>query len=502
MRRFERLRGSQVWALCGVDAPLWAALLPPVAFAAAALQLALSPVDPDYWWHVTTGRWMLDHGRIPTTDPFSISHAGGNWYAHEWLTELIFGIGNRIGGYALNIVLTAVVVAAGAWMLGRAARYYGSGTLGALLLVMGGAFFILDNLAVRPQVWGWAIFAWLLCELAGHDAACKRLWRVPLLFVLWINIHLSAEMGAGALALYGAHRLLRWLLARRGAGKHAGFELARLRHTLIVGVLSALALCANPRGPALLWFTRVYANPHAERLKYIGEWQRPQFTGNERYLFIAGGAIVVLLALAMLIRRALWPGMLALVLAAAALRANRYAPLFGLVAVPAVAWLFGRIRGRTATLRPTRVPLALAAALGAVAVVFVGVGAALRGPSQFRRTANAHFGGYPVAAVTYARENTHGGVISEYGWGGYLIYAFYPRARVYMDGREEMYGETFFTRYVATMGAAPGWQQTLAQAGVTAAILDTHEPLAQAMGKDPGWRPVFSDPVATVYVHR
>src|SRR5207237_980118 len=101
--------------------------------------------------------------------------------------------------YAGGIALTAVIVAAGGWLLGRAARYYGAGAREALLLIAGSGFFILGNLAVRPQVWGWALFALLLHELSAHDNGRRRsLWHVPLIFALWINVHLSVLLGAGA----------------------------------------------------------------------------------------------------------------------------------------------------------------------------------------------------------------------------------------------------------------------------------------------------------------
>src|SRR5579871_5182184 len=236
------------------DAPLWVALVPAVAFTAATLQLALSGVDPDYWWHLATGRWMLAHGVVPFTDPFSYTHGGQNWYAHEWLSELVLALVDRVAGYAGDILLTALIVAAGAWALSRAARYYGSTALGALLLIAGSAFFVLDNLAVRPQVFGWAIFCLLLQELAAHDVDRRTsLWYVPLIFALWINVHLSALMGGGAFALYVLHRGLRWLFAR---GEQRSCQLRKLREAFWPAALSALALCINPRGPALIWFSR------------------------------------------------------------------------------------------------------------------------------------------------------------------------------------------------------------------------------------------------------
>ena len=33
----------------------------------------LVPVwDIDFWWHIATGRWIVEHGQVPATDPFGI----------------------------------------------------------------------------------------------------------------------------------------------------------------------------------------------------------------------------------------------------------------------------------------------------------------------------------------------------------------------------------------------------------------------------------------------
>ena len=32
--------------------------------------------DGDVSWHIAAGNWILSHGRIPTTDPFSFTAAG------------------------------------------------------------------------------------------------------------------------------------------------------------------------------------------------------------------------------------------------------------------------------------------------------------------------------------------------------------------------------------------------------------------------------------------
>jgi hypothetical protein len=483
----------------GVNAALWSAVLPFAAFVAAALQLGLSGVDPDYWWHISTGRWMLEHGRIPTTDPFSATHGGQNWFAHEWLAELLMRVIDRIAGYAGEIIVTAAIVAAGAWLLGRAARYYGSTALGALVLVAGAAFFILGNLAVRPQVWGWSLFAVLLEELAAYETGRRRrLWLLPLLFAFWINIHLSALVGGGALAVYVAHRALRWALAQSAI---RACEWERLKHVFTTAALCAAALFVNPRGPALIWFTRVYANPSAVRYRYIGEWQQPSFSGDDRFLFAGAAAIVLLTVAGMIWRRSLWPGQLPLLFAAASLRAIRYVPLFAIGSIPTVGWLLGGVIRDRSGLVSRRVPVLLPLVLVLASVGGILLGAYARGPSQFRHMPDARQGAYPVDATAWVKANVPSGtVFGEYGWGGYLIYQFYPQRRVYMDGREEMYGERFFGQFVDTIGAAAGWQATLATANVTATVISPNGPLAAGLDSDPGWRKAYADEIAVVYV--
>src|SRR5438105_12051710 len=102
--------------LFGADGLIWVALLAPLA-AGAILRLLSGPlIDPDYWWHLTTGRWVLDHARVPTVDPFSFSHAGQGWYAHEWLAETALALADRVAGYAGAMLLTAAIVGVGVWL--------------------------------------------------------------------------------------------------------------------------------------------------------------------------------------------------------------------------------------------------------------------------------------------------------------------------------------------------------------------------------------------------
>ena len=83
----------------------WSAKQMFVALAPALFMFALIPFAPalisdgDPYWHIAAGEWILAHGAIPTTDPFSHTFQGAPWTAHEWLSEVVFATAYRFGGW-------------------------------------------------------------------------------------------------------------------------------------------------------------------------------------------------------------------------------------------------------------------------------------------------------------------------------------------------------------------------------------------------------------------
>src|ERR1700677_4535474 len=78
---------------------------------------ARNAVDPDLWWHLRTGQWILDTGHVPHSDPFSFTRTGQVWVAHEWLSEVLFYELWKHGGAAALIVLSAIITTAGFMLL-------------------------------------------------------------------------------------------------------------------------------------------------------------------------------------------------------------------------------------------------------------------------------------------------------------------------------------------------------------------------------------------------
>lgn len=68
-----------------------------VFFYRAPSLLASGVTDPDYYWHVLYGEWILDHKALPTTDFWSWTNFGKPYVLTQWLGEVAMGMANQLG---------------------------------------------------------------------------------------------------------------------------------------------------------------------------------------------------------------------------------------------------------------------------------------------------------------------------------------------------------------------------------------------------------------------
>src|SRR5262249_36258219 len=101
----------------GLSLPLLVgvAVYAPLLFAAPALL-----GDPDTYWHIATGRWIMEHGAVPDRDVFSFSMPGAPWTPPEWLAEIVIARLYDHFGWAGLVMATAASVAAALAILLRA----------------------------------------------------------------------------------------------------------------------------------------------------------------------------------------------------------------------------------------------------------------------------------------------------------------------------------------------------------------------------------------------
>src|SRR5215210_3990253 len=76
---------------------------------AMGVWFALRPThvqDPDLGWHIAAGDWVLRHGTVPLSDPFSIYGQGRSWIAYSWLFEVLLSVMHDALGLRAVIIYT------------------------------------------------------------------------------------------------------------------------------------------------------------------------------------------------------------------------------------------------------------------------------------------------------------------------------------------------------------------------------------------------------------
>jgi hypothetical protein len=109
---------------------------------------------------------------------------------------------------------------------------------------------------------------------------------------------------------------------------------------------------------------------------------------------------------------------------------------------------------------------------------------------------------FPAAAVNYLHERTdvvRGEMFNDYGWGGYLI-RYLPGRRVFVDGRNDFYGEGLLREFSEVFYLEPGWEKVLDKYNVGWTILPRAHALNMLLALRTDWRLAYTDDVATIYV--
>ena len=256
--------------------------------------------DADPATHVATGRWILEHGAIPKTDPFSATHAGGEWFAHEWLAGLGFALAHDAVGWQGLVVFSALVLVLAHVFLYRFLVRRGDGVLISFIAVNGAAWVSSAHWLARPHLWTILFLVlWVAILESVTQGRLRPRWLavLPPLAALWANLHGGFLIALGTLACYGAGTLLR---ARPwpGSGRAAAPDRSRARALLIpltaTSAASAVAVLINPWGWRLPWHLLNFSTVASQARADIDEWAAPTIADR------AGVALVAFLALCLI----------------------------------------------------------------------------------------------------------------------------------------------------------------------------------------------------------
>jgi hypothetical protein len=440
--------------------------------------------DPDTYWQIAIGQWILDHGAVPRTDIYSFTMFGQPWISTQWLAQVLLAASYSIAGWAGPVVLAAASIAA---TFGLLVRFLSRRLTEAasIAFVAAAVALVAGHLLARPHVLALPVMvAWVGGLVAAADRrGAPSFWLVPLM-ALWANLHGGFVLGLALIAPLGLDAVWNADAPQRRA--------LALRWALFAAA-ALVASCLTPYGWEALFAARRILNLGAA-LELIGEWRPANFA----HPGALEGAVILGLALAMWRGVTLPPVRLVLVVGFVlmALQHVRNAEVLALLAPMVLAAPLARQFGGGAddATRPGSPKGLLYAGLAVlVAAGTLAFASVHRFEPDVRQS--------PVAAVAALKKMNFTRVFNDYDFGGYLIA---NGVATFIDGRTELFGEKFMVDHNAASGLMePGnLFRLLDQYKIEATLMRTQSAATKLLDHMDGWQKVYSDDIATIHVRK
>ena len=125
--------------------------------------------DPDTFWHISLGNWMLQNGRFPIVDQFSYTAFGKPWFATDWISELVFAALYRVGQWrgVTEIVAVTCALISGVLSLYLARNLRLSIALGLTAIIVA---LISPHFLARPVIFSYLLLTvWIVLILEIED---------------------------------------------------------------------------------------------------------------------------------------------------------------------------------------------------------------------------------------------------------------------------------------------------------------------------------------------
>ncbi len=482
----------------------------------------------DLGWHMALGRYIMQQHTIPTSDVLSYTSAGAPWI-YPPLGEVLLYLLHAVGGYAALSWLCALTSLAIVACVLRPPSH--SECLATAVLGVLGIPLLAVRMNPRPDLFTHFFFAVFLVllwrfyqgEEPKTEVGKRALWLLPLLMVLWVNMHPGFIAG---IAVICGYLLLEAVdLADSVRRVHVLKRLIRVWPVLVATLMATLL---NPFGLRVYQASlfqvswQVYGS---SMNKHIVEWQSVPLSPASmsealdwRNPFTSGiwwMGITALAALAIALRqRRFGPATLLALALYAGFHAHRYQGLFAIVAIVVGGSIFADVRSRRNT-EGEESEFRGSTSLGWPAAVVAAAALALSCANSLdlisSRTyilngAEEFFGAgeswFPERAADFIfREHLPGNIFQPYDLGGFTAFRLGPAYKDFVDGR--LVSPSVMQEYSLLSSAAvdsPKWRTEASHRGINLVLL--------SLGRSPGqladfcrgklFRPVYMDEVSAV----
>lgn len=466
-------------------------------------------VDSDLGRHLKNGEIIIRTKSVPKTNLYSYTEPDRQVVAHHMGAGVIYYLVFRVVGFeGLHLMTIAVYV--GAIMVAMQAAALTTGSEIVMLTTLLSLPLIVWRNEIRPESFSYLMFSVYLLILFGAKKGLSRkswLWVLPLLQIVWVNLHIYFVLGIGLVGLF-------WM----GALVNSEFKLIKTCRWALVTGLVIMASVINPFGISGLLAPLTLKSENLSRVveiqtvfELLNHFDRMDFV---QFVAVFGVAIygIVEWRKKLELKENLIESLLLLVFGVLGMMMVRNMALFGLVFITAgsklVEDVVKKFKNRSQKAKKSNAWIEI------VIVVMILSGLVKHDwyYSPFKSDGQLGLGlrdGSLKAGEFLWESGVKGPIYNNFDIGGYLIYFLYPKEKVFIDNRPEAYGEKFFSEEYIQMHQHEGvWATMEARYGFEAIVASYQDvttwlkPFLIRRHEDPTWALVYQDENVVVMVKR
>jgi tetratricopeptide (TPR) repeat protein len=186
------------------------ALLGKVLLFLVGIVLSLKAIkEPDLWWQLATGDWILANKSIPTSDVFSFTYFGTKWINIKWGFEVLISLWTKVFGFEFIYVIQALVTVALLYFILKLVNFKNKPFIDKtwannLILICSFVFLAASSNRIigRPEMFSHLftlVFIYFLTRYQNHK---KLIYLLPILQLIWTNMHEAFGTGIVIIGIY------------------------------------------------------------------------------------------------------------------------------------------------------------------------------------------------------------------------------------------------------------------------------------------------------------
>lgn len=500
----------------------WTSVILVFAFLAVLTIHHLGSINQDIGRHLKSGQIIWESKNIYRTNFFSFTEPDRPFIDHHWLSEVIFFLLNGwIGLKGLIIFKTIIILGTFALLFSSIYKKTGIGPLLVSMLI--GIFVFAERTDVRPEIFSYLFLAFFLFAIfqakyarTKHARATDTinpplstsnvdrggwLYGLPLVQVLWTNMHIYFVLGPLLLLIFLIDRLA-----------HRSYS----HRFLLIFLATSIATLINPSfiHGALLPFHilndygyTIVENQSTTFLKDYGVLLR-QISIFEFSLVALGLSFIIALRRGR--KKIVFELLVSVAFSALALKMIRNFAIYALLLIPILALNLKAIWTKRPW--PTR-KVATGYVLLLASLIFLISTVPTNAFYQWLGSSKKFGLEIPVGAakgVEFVKETQLSGpVFNNFDVGSFLIWKLYPKQKVFIDGRPEAYSTDFLENIYKGMQQNPAlWKKYSEQYSINYIFFDHHDitPWARTFLKNistnPNWPIVYLDDSVVILVKK